>query len=188
MEAPDGFTVIETGLYLAGSALEYSIPFLKTLGLKLVVVLDSGKASKQLVEFAHQNNIKIHEFTIESWRPASDKNHSTHVVKIISECLRFAVDVRNYPLLFIGSTILAGTIRKLENWSLFAVLNEYNSCSENAPARVFPFGSVFLEFVQFSFKPTQHAQTNRPFLVEVILPEKQFRPDWVHRFHIGEDI
>lgn len=196
MEIPYEYRIIESRLYSARTAPEFSYPFIKSLELNTIVLLDPAAPSQSLREFVQSENINLVHLIPETWRPSheSSQHHQTWIS--ISEGLKYCFDKRNYPLLIIGSEVIRAIIRKLQNWTTSAVLNELNAYSEMSDVRVNAGASPILELTRLFYGKLEDAKwvieqvsledPNIPVIM-VDLPEKEYRAEWVLRFGIGED-
>lgn len=164
MEVPNAFATIEQYLYRISSFDAYSLPFLRSLDLKTLVVLDSGTPAPLVRSFADENHIEVVHFGTEPWRSPSKIEHQQNHWMVLSEAMKYILDVRNYPLLILGSNILTGLVRKIQNYTLSAILAEYNSISSiGTHVNMNYDGSIFLELVILRYDKVE----NLPQAVEL---------------------
>ncbi|KAJ1674383.1 hypothetical protein EV182_003386, partial [Spiromyces aspiralis] len=59
LSVPYNFGIVEDGIYRCGCTLEEShIPYLKTLGLKTVLIMSAEEPSRPFLQFIEENNIQ----------------------------------------------------------------------------------------------------------------------------------
>lgn len=192
MEVPDEFVTIESGLYRIRSFDAYALPFLESLRLRTIIVLDSGTPGPLVRDFAKRNSVRVVHFGTEPWRSQSEVSQQHHYWSVLSEAMKYILDTRHYPLLILGNNVLTGIVRRVENITLSAILAEFNSQSSvRAHVSLNYEGSVFLELLRLRFGKVADALTNIEHLAEASpctpvitleLPCREYVPDWVSRF------
>lgn len=195
MEVPDEFSIVEAGLFSARVIPERSFPFIRSLNLHTIVLLDPGAPSQPMMDLVESENINLVHLIPETWRSSheSSQQHQTWIA--ISECLKYSLDKRHYPLLLVSGGGLRPLIRKLQNWTLSAVLNDYNSFSESSGARIVPSVPTVLEQTELYYGRIEDAKAVmeevtkvEPYVRVIIvdLPEEEEnKPEWVLRYNIG---
>ena len=192
MEVTDGFTPIEFDLYHAFRVSSINFPFLKTLNLHTIVVIDSGAPSRSLTEFAETHNVKLVHLVTEAWRSVTSEHQQ--IMHVYSQALKYVLDMRNYPLLVLGTSLITGVIRRLENWSFAPIMSDYSALSEVTGAFIRLADLASIEVMEFvpgnvdsenndSTEPEESINPLRSVVV-VDLPVKEFRPEWVKNYGI----
>ncbi|XP_047328716.1 tyrosine-protein phosphatase DSP5-like [Impatiens glandulifera] len=122
---PINFSMVEEGIYRSGFPQESNFGFLKNLNLKSIVYLCPEPYPKQNLEFLQSNGVRLFQFGIDGTKEENIPG------KIITEALKVLIDVRNHPVLVHckrgkhRTGCLIGCIRKLQNWRLSSVFEEY---------------------------------------------------------------
>lgn len=128
---PEMFGIVEPGVYRSNLFFPISFPFIKLLDLKTVLLLSAEVPTKVVCNFLEENNITLvhlgsRSLTIEtSWKPLSEE--------LVKDGLEWILDRKSHPLLVCDTSgihqvgILVGCLRRLQNWSLSAVIHEYRT-------------------------------------------------------------
>ncbi|KAM7268163.1 hypothetical protein ACFE04_010329 [Oxalis oulophora] len=117
------FAMVVDGIYRSALPQPSNFPFLKSLNLKTIIYLCPEPYPDENKEFVRSNNIRVLQFGIEGKSP--------NPTEAITKALQALIDVRNHPILIhcksgkhrTGS--LVGCFRKLQNWRLSYVFEEY---------------------------------------------------------------
>lgn len=123
MVPPSNFSMVEEGIYRSGFPNSCNFGFLRTLNLRSIIYLCPEPYPESNLAFLRLNNVKLFQFGIEG------KKEPT--MTIIMEALKVLIDVRNHPVLIHckrgkhRTGCLVGCLRKLQNWCLSSVLEEY---------------------------------------------------------------
>ncbi|RAL47533.1 hypothetical protein DM860_011271 [Cuscuta australis] len=124
---PANFSAVEDHcIYRSGFPQPSNFPFLRSLNLRSVIYLCQEPYPEENKEFLRVNNIKLFQFGIDGTKEPSNIPKST-----ITEALKVLIDVRNHPVLIHckrgkhRTGCLVGCLRKLQNWRLASVLEEY---------------------------------------------------------------
>ncbi|CAH1755969.1 4587_t:CDS:2 [Entrophospora sp. SA101] len=94
---PEQFGIVEKGIYRSDMLHPSHFPFIKSLNIKIILVLSPEVPARSIMGFIEENKIKlIHLGTrvwkpILSWRPVSEE--------LIKDGLELILDVKNYPIL-----------------------------------------------------------------------------------------
>ncbi|PKU81420.1 tyrosine-protein phosphatase DSP3 [Dendrobium catenatum] len=124
---PSNFAMVDNGIYRSGFPGTMNIGFLETLNLRSVVYLCPEPYPDDMAAYMNSVGIRIFQFGIDgSKRPLVTIPNGS-----IMGALRVLLDIRNHPVLVhckrgkhrTGSLI--GCFRKLQNWCLTAVFEEY---------------------------------------------------------------
>ncbi|KAM0061679.1 putative protein-tyrosine-phosphatase [Helianthus debilis subsp. tardiflorus] len=124
---PVNFADVEDGVYRSGFPQPSNFAFLQTLHLRSIIYLCPEPYPKENLEFLEAHNIRLFQFAI-----AGTKELSVDVLRdIITETLKLLIDVRIHPVLIHckqgkhRTGCVVGSLRKLQNWCLSSVLEEY---------------------------------------------------------------
>ncbi|KAK9692208.1 hypothetical protein RND81_09G248600 [Saponaria officinalis] len=121
---PINFSMVEEGLYRSGFPEIDNFPFLETLNLKSIIYLCTESYPEEHLKFLESHNIRLFQFGIEGTKDSVPE-------ELISKALKILMDVRSYPVLIHckrgkhRTGCLVGCLRKLQNWCLSSVLEEY---------------------------------------------------------------
>ncbi|MED6217714.1 Tyrosine-protein phosphatase dsp3 [Stylosanthes scabra] len=124
---PSNFSVVEDGVYRSSFPKPSNFTFLQTLNLRSVICLCPEPYPEENLEFLQSHNIRLFQFGIEG---KTDLTQSI-VKNTITEALKVLIDVRNHPVLIHCNSgkhrtgCLVGCMRKLQNWCLDSVFEEY---------------------------------------------------------------
>lgn len=127
---PTNFSMVEEGLYRSGFPEPSNFPFLETLNLKSVIYLCPEPYPEEHRKFLESHNIQLFQFGIEGTKETVPED-------VITQALRILIDVRNYPVLIHckrgkhRTGCLVGCLRKLQNWCLPSVFEEYQRFAGN---------------------------------------------------------
>ncbi|PHT32074.1 putative tyrosine-protein phosphatase [Capsicum baccatum] len=124
---PTNFSAVEDNcIYRSGFPQPSNFPFLHSLNLRSIIYLCPEPYSEENLEFLRTNNIKLFKFGIDGTKGPSAMSSSA-----ITEALKVITDVRNHPVLIHckrgkhRTGCLVGCLRKLQNWCMSAVVEEY---------------------------------------------------------------
>ncbi|XP_068666231.1 inositol diphosphatase DSP3-like [Aristolochia californica] len=123
---PLNFSMVDRGIYRSGFPKEENFGFIQSLNLKSIVYLCPEPYPEPNEQFLQSHGIQLFQFGIEGSKESSMPKET------ILEALQIVLDVRNHPLLIhckrgkhrTGS--LVGCLRKLQNWCLTSVFEEYH--------------------------------------------------------------
>lgn len=125
--SPNNFSSVEDNcIYRSGLPQPSNFPFLKSLNLRSIIYLCPEPYPEENLEFLRINNIKLFQFGIDGTKEPSAMSSSA-----ITEALKVITDVRNHPVLIHckrgkhRTGCLVGCLRKLQNWCMSAVVEEY---------------------------------------------------------------
>ncbi|KAH9670788.1 Tyrosine-protein phosphatase DSP3 [Citrus sinensis] len=124
---PPNFSMVEEGIYRSGFPQSSNFPFLQTLNLRSIIYLCPEPYPEENLKFLAAQNIRLFHFGIEGkTEPPVSIPKDT-----IMEALKILIDVRNHPVLIHckrgkhRTGCLVGCLRKLQNWCLSSVFEEY---------------------------------------------------------------
>ncbi|KAI3796859.1 hypothetical protein L1987_39545 [Smallanthus sonchifolius] len=122
---PFNFATVEDRIYRSGFPQSSDFPFLDTLRLRSVICLCVESYPKENLEYLNSRNIRLFQFGIDGTKDANIPKG------VITDALKVLIDVRNHPVLIHckrgkhRTGCLVGCLRKLQNWCLSSVLEEY---------------------------------------------------------------
>lgn len=124
---PPNFSMVEEGIYRSSFPQSSNFPFLQTLNLRSIIYLCPEPYPEENLKFLAAQNIRLFHFGIEGkTEPPVSIPKGT-----IMEALKILIDVRNHPVLIHckrgkhRTGCLVGCLRKLQNWCLSSVFEEY---------------------------------------------------------------
>ncbi|GAY50161.1 hypothetical protein CUMW_124610 [Citrus unshiu] len=124
---PPNFSMVEEGIYRSGFPQSSNFPFLQTLNLRSIIYLCPEPYPLENLKFLAAQNIRLFHFGIEGkTEPPVSIPKDT-----VMEALKILIDVRNHPVLIHckrgkhRTGCLVGCLRKLQNWCLSSVFEEY---------------------------------------------------------------
>ncbi|KAL6346446.1 hypothetical protein AAG906_033242 [Vitis piasezkii] len=124
---PSNFSMVEENIFRSGLPSPINFPFLETLNLRSIIYLCPEPYPEENCKFLQSQNIRLFQFGIEGKKePPVAMSTDT-----ISEALKVLMDVRNHPILIHckrgkhRTGCLVGCLRKLQNWCLSSVVEEY---------------------------------------------------------------
>ncbi|XP_015071872.1 tyrosine-protein phosphatase DSP3 [Solanum pennellii] len=125
--SPNNFSAVEDNcIYRSGLPQPSNFPFLKSLNLRSIIYLCPEPYPEENLKFLRINSIKLFQFGIDGTKEPSAMSSSA-----ITEALKVITDVRNHPVLIHckrgkhRTGCLVGCLRKLQNWCMSAVVEEY---------------------------------------------------------------
>ena len=128
---PDNFAMVNSWVYRSSFPKKRHFPFLKTLGLKSVLTLILEEYPEQNTQFLDDNGITFFQFGI-----PGNKEPFVHIPPDkITAALLTILDRRNHPMLIHCNKgkhrtgCLIGCLRKLQQWSLTTIFDEYRRFS-----------------------------------------------------------
>ncbi|OIT06614.1 PREDICTED: probable tyrosine-protein phosphatase At1g05000 [Nicotiana attenuata] len=124
---PANFSVVEENcIYRSGFPQPCNFPFLHSLNLRSIIYLCPEPYPEENLEFLRINNINLFQFGIDGTKEPAAMSRNA-----ITEALKVLIDVRNHPVLIHckrgkhRTGCLVGCLRKLQNWCLSSVVEEY---------------------------------------------------------------
>ncbi|XP_020219051.1 tyrosine-protein phosphatase DSP3 [Cajanus cajan] len=124
---PSNFSMVEDGIFRSSFPKPSNFPFLQTLNLRSIIYLCPEPYPEENLEFLRSHNIRLFQFGIEG-----KTDISMPILKdSIMDALKVLIDVRNHPVLIHckrgkhRTGCLVGCLRKLQNWCLSSVFEEY---------------------------------------------------------------
>ncbi|PWN43356.1 protein-tyrosine phosphatase, partial [Ceraceosorus guamensis] len=128
---PDNFAMVNTWVYRSSFPKKKHFTFLKTLGLKSVLTLILEEYPAQNMKFLHDEGIRFFQFGI----PGNKEPFVQIPENMITAALITILDRRNHPMLIHCNKgkhrtgCLIGCLRKLQQWSLTTIFDEYRRFS-----------------------------------------------------------
>ncbi|KAK4770735.1 hypothetical protein SAY87_031267 [Trapa incisa] len=129
---PVNFSMVEEGVYRSGFPQPSNFAFTDTLNLRSIIYLCPEPYPEENLKHLESRNIRLFQFGIEG---------KTNGFLIIDLLIMFFSDVRNHPVLIHCNRgkhrtgCLVGCFRKLQNWCLSSVFEEYH-CFAGVKSRV----------------------------------------------------
>ncbi|KAK7394666.1 hypothetical protein VNO78_15201 [Psophocarpus tetragonolobus] len=124
---PPNFAMVEDCIFRSGFPTPSNFPFLQTLNLRSIIYLCPEPYPHENLDFLRSQNIRLFQFGIEG-----KTDVSMPILKdSIMDALKVLIDVRNHPVLIHckrgkhRTGCLVGCLRKLQNWCLSSVFEEY---------------------------------------------------------------
>lgn len=137
-ETEDGVCPIENvalvtkGVYRSAFPLKKNFAFLQKIKLKSVLTLVPEEMPEALLEFYEENDIKLFQFGV----PGNKEPFVDIPDDMIVQALEVILDSRNHPILIHCNKgkhrtgCLIGCLRKIQNWSLTSICDEYRRYSQ----------------------------------------------------------
>lgn len=167
---PNNFGLVEEGLYRCTKLELDNFPFLETLGLRSIVIMDAEKPARHLHVFVETQQVELHVLggflfaaleesgevsggLVLSPRPQieNDSAKADQWMLIDKHNLIRALDLvfnkGKYPILIVDSTCtFFGVLRKIQKWNFNSILNEYRIFTGSSKSNY--YAETFLELVQ----------------------------------------
>ncbi|CAN3375555.1 hypothetical protein DIURU_005709 [Diutina rugosa] len=166
---PDNFGLVEPGIYRCTKIDGDNFPFLETLSLKSLVLLDAEKPPRTVINFLESNDVEL--FTLGEMKisnhnhagkspnkadvpqiqlPSSQKSRNDQWMLLEKNLIVKAFEIlfnkdRHNMLLVDSTSTLVGILRKIQKWDFNSVLNEYRIYSGGKSSY---YAATFLELVQ----------------------------------------
>ena len=128
---PDNFAMVNTHVYRSSFPKKKHFPFLRTLGLRSVLTLILEEYPETNTSFLDANGITFFQFGI----PGNKEPFVSIPTDKITAALTTILDRRNHPILIHCNKgkhrtgCLIGCLRKLQQWSLTTIFDEYRRFS-----------------------------------------------------------
>lgn len=128
---PENFALVESGLFRSSLPDIGNFSFIRTLNLKHVIILSAERPVRSVAALFEKHNIQVshtglHAWTSESsWKPISEE--------VVKQSMEIILHRDNHPMLVcdVGGMHLVGMVigclRRLQNWNINSVINEYRS-------------------------------------------------------------
>ncbi|KAF9426918.1 hypothetical protein BGZ94_005796 [Podila epigama] len=151
---PLNFALVAPGIYRSGHPNKHNFPFMRKLGLKVIVQMSEEPYAPDLVEFLERENIRRIHYKIEG-----NKEPFIEIdEQVISSALVNLLDARNHPMLIhcakgkhrIGCLI--GCLRKIQNWSMTSIFDEYRRFAGSKVLADQEFIEIFSAKVPYSIE------------------------------------
>ncbi|KAK3812215.1 MAG: tyrosine phosphatase family-domain-containing protein [Benniella sp.] len=151
---PLNFAMVAPGVYRSGHPNKNNFPFMRKLGLKVIVQMSEEPYAPDLEEFLQRENIRRIHYKIEG-----NKEPFIEIdEEVISSALVNILDSRNHPLLIhcakgkhrIGCLI--GCLRKIQNWSMTSIFDEYRRFAGSKVLADQEFIEIFSAKVPYSLE------------------------------------
>ncbi|KAI9092152.1 protein-tyrosine phosphatase [Phlyctochytrium arcticum] len=127
---PDAFGMVEKGIYRSSPLHPTNFTFIRTLGLRTVVILTHDIQSKAVSVFYDECGTRVIQlggsnYPNIGWRPVSEE--------LVKDCLELVLNVQNHPIMVMCNSgindtgTLIGCLRKLQGWNFNSIIVEYRS-------------------------------------------------------------
>jgi protein tyrosine/serine phosphatase len=131
---PNYFGIVEAGVFRSTMPSVHNFPFLKQLGLKHVIILSAATVARGVYAFFEEIGVNVSHTGAQSrqkdtwkptWKPVSEE--------VIKSSLELILRANTQPLLICDTSgvervgVVVGCLRRLQNWNLNSVINEYRS-------------------------------------------------------------
>ncbi|MCL7033862.1 hypothetical protein MKW94_015181 [Papaver nudicaule] len=127
---PCNFAIVERGIYRCSFPDSLNFSFIETLHLRSILCLCPESYPEENFRFLQSKNIQLFQFGIQGTKEPSMVSKD-----MITEALEVLLDVRNHPILIHckqgkhRTGCVVGCYRKLKNWCMPCVLQEYHHFS-----------------------------------------------------------
>lgn len=128
---PENFSMVVDGVFRSSFPRVDNFPYLKSLGLKSVLVLIPEPYPEENMRFLEENNIAFFQVGM-----SGNKEPFVHVPhSVITQALEIAINPANHPILIHCNRgkhrtgCLVGCLRRLQDWSLTMIFDEYRKFS-----------------------------------------------------------
>ncbi|CAL9079370.1 tyrosine phosphatase family protein [Musa troglodytarum] len=125
---PSNFNMVDRWIYRSGFPTAANFRFLETLNLRSIVYLCPEPYPDANAEFVRSHGIRLFQFGIEGSKESVEALPKDAIMRALAVLL----DVRNHPILIHckrgkhRTGCLVGCFRKLQNWCLSSVFEEYH--------------------------------------------------------------
>ncbi|KAI9323907.1 tyrosine-specific protein phosphatase family protein [Zopfochytrium polystomum] len=155
---PLNFAMVATGVYRSGYPNKKNFPFLLSLRLNTIMYVCADDIGEDNVRFCGENGIRLIHYRIQGNKEPFMEIDQT----VMASALADVLDVRNHPILIhcnkgkhrVGC--LVGCLRKLQDWSLTSIFDEYQRFS-GAKIRI-----ADQEFIEVFDAPIECARGHLP--------------------------
>ncbi|GEM11982.1 hypothetical protein Rt10032_c18g5999 [Rhodotorula toruloides] len=128
---PDNFSMVSPKLYRSSFPKKSNFAFLRSLGLKSVMVLVQEAYPEENLEFLRSEGIQFFQFGI----PGNKEPFVSIPDDKVVDALSVVLDVRNHPMLIHCNKgkhrtgCVVGCLRRVQTWSLTSIFEEYRRFS-----------------------------------------------------------
>jgi tyrosine-protein phosphatase SIW14 len=141
---PENFSPVVGQIYRSSFPRAENFTYLKKLHLKTILFLVPEEYPEENLKFAKENNINVFQVSMSGNKEPFVKIPDD----VLTEALKIAINPANHPLLIHCNRgkhrtgCLVGCIRRLQNWSLSMILDEYRRF---AAPKIRPLDQQFIE-------------------------------------------
>jgi len=134
---PERFAMVEEGVYRSNAITTQNFSFIQTLQLKTVLLLSPEMPLRAVTNFLKQEKVQLVQLGLKIWSPESSPVSD----ELVKGALEYALDAQSHPLLIMCSSgmhrtgVVLGCLRRMQQWNLAAVIEEYRSFCTNETAR-----------------------------------------------------
>lgn len=132
LSPPESFGIVEQQVYRSNLPNPMNFSFLKQLSLKTVLLLSQEIPTRLVTQFFDDNGIQLVHLGLRQykpaeafWRPCPDD--------LVKDALELVLQKSAHPILVCDASgihtvgVVVGCLRKLLNWNLNSIVNEYRS-------------------------------------------------------------
>ncbi|KAL1921495.1 uncharacterized protein VTP21DRAFT_11211 [Calcarisporiella thermophila] len=155
---PLNFAMVAPGVYRSGYPNKQNFPFLRKLKLRTVMYLAAQDYTPEMKQFVEEEGIQFFHYRVDGNKEPFVEINQTDIANALVKLL----DRRNHPVLIhcdkgkhrIG--VLVGCLRKLQNWSMTSIFDEYRRFGGS---KVLPDQ----EFIEIFDEPVPYDSNYKPF-------------------------
>jgi len=129
--------MVEEGVYRSNAITTTNFAFIQTLQLKTVLLLSPEMPLRAVTDFLKKQKVQLVQLGLKIWTPESSPVSD----ELVKEALEYSLDATHHPLLIMCSSgmhrtgVVVGCHRRLQQWDLASVIQEYRSFCTNETAR-----------------------------------------------------
>lgn len=135
---PAAFGIVEPGVYRSSAFLPKHFEFIQRLGLKTILYLSPELTLRALSEFVEHRDINFVHLGMREWVMAG---WQTVCEALVKEAIELILDRSTHPVLVMCMSgvhhtgTLVGCLRRLQQWSFTAILEELRSMAGGVKTR-----------------------------------------------------
>nr|CCA16040.1 hypothetical protein DDB_G0280073 [Albugo laibachii Nc14] len=162
LNPPLYYEIVGENVYQSNKFDASSFTFVSNLGLKTIIYLSSDELSIELTDFFKEINVEVIHLGAKYRSTSPWKSMTEGMAK---EAIQFVLEKQLHPLMLMCKTgihmsgTVIGCLRRLQNWSLTAIIDNYRNLASSVKTRF--ENEQFIELFDIDL---------------VTLPEKM--PDW----------
>lgn len=159
---PEGYSMVEIGLFRCLKLDAINISFLKCINLKSIVWIGEESPCRAVHQFIRDTNIKLHHLTSSGFTLAEEKanksNQDWMVLRpsIIAKAIELILNTENHNCLVMDtSEVIIGVLRSIQKWNYYNILDEYRLYSRKSSYKA----ATFLEMIRIDLLPNEEDVT-----------------------------
>eukprot|EP01104_Vermistella_antarctica_P004420 TRINITY_DN14876_c0_g1_i1.p1 TRINITY_DN14876_c0_g1~~TRINITY_DN14876_c0_g1_i1.p1 ORF type:complete len:218 (+),score=34.91 TRINITY_DN14876_c0_g1_i1:238-891(+) len=128
---PATFGIVEADIYRTNVMHPINFSYVEGLHIKTVLNLSHEAPTRSSVSFFREHNINHLHLGLKTWRP--DTTWKPVTEELVKDALEIVLNVNSHPVMIMctsgvhQSGVVVGCLRKLQNWNLTSILQEYRS-------------------------------------------------------------